>query len=43
MASATKRTEKIRKQKLAGKGKVRKAKNRNQGTTPTAKKLFGDN
>jgi hypothetical protein len=43
MASATKRTELIRKQKLAGKGKKRKAKNRNQGTTPKASKLFGDN
>ncbi len=42
MASATKRTEIKRKKKLSTKGKKRKAKNRNQGTTPKASKLFGD-
>lgn len=42
MASATKRTTRIRKVKLAKKGKVRKAKNRNEGTTKSPAKLFGD-
>ncbi len=42
MASATHRTKKIRNKKLATKGKKRKAKNRNQGTTQTQAELFGD-
>jgi len=43
MASATKRTSRIRKMKEHKQGKTRKAKNRNQGTTPTETELFGDN
>ena len=42
MSSATKRTESIRKKKQSTKGTKRKAKARNQGTTPTRAKLFGD-
>jgi len=42
MASKTKRTKIIRKKKKAHKGVKRKAKNRNQGTTPSRAKLFGD-
>jgi hypothetical protein len=42
MASATHRTKKIRNKKLSTKGKKRKAKNRNQGTTKSQAKLFGD-
>ncbi len=41
MASKTKKTETIRKKKLAGKGVKRKAKLRNQGTSKTDKELFG--
>ena len=42
MASATKKTELKRKRATAKQGKVRKAKNRNQGTTRSAAELFGD-
>jgi hypothetical protein len=42
MASPTKKTTLIRKNKKANQGKVRKTKNKNQGTTPTNAKLFGD-
>lgn len=42
MASPTKKTELIRKNKKANQGKVRKAKNRNQGTTVSRDKLFGE-
>ena len=42
MASATKRTGNVRRNKKTKMGKVRKAENRNKGTTPTAAKLFGD-
>ena len=42
MASATKKTQRIRKRKQAKKGKVRKAQNRNNGTTKTPSELFGD-
>ncbi len=42
MASATHRTKKIRNKKLSTKGKKRKAKNRNQGTTESEAELFGD-
>lgn len=42
MASPTTQTRKIRKQKQANKGKVRKAQLRNQGTTRSAAELFGD-
>lgn len=42
MASATKRTGTVRRKKQTQRGKTRKAKNRNQGTTKTAAKLFGD-
>ena len=42
MASASKITEFRRKRKTAKAGKVRKAKNRNQGTTRSAAELFGD-
>jgi hypothetical protein len=42
MASATHRTKKIRKKKKSTKGLKRKAKNRNQGTTKSSAKLFGD-
>lgn len=42
MASPTKKTSKIRKQKLASKGNKRKAKQRTQGSTKSKKELFGD-
>ena len=42
MASASKQTERIRKQKRHTKGKRRKAKNRTEGTTPSKAELFGD-
>jgi hypothetical protein len=42
MASATKKTELKRKRTAAKMGKTRKAENRNQGTTKSAKELFGD-
>lgn len=42
MASASKKTKAIRKNKKANSGKKRKAKNRNQGTTPSKATLFGD-
>lgn len=42
MASATKRTSAVRRNKQTKKGKVRKAQNRNKGTTKSASKLFGD-
>lgn len=42
MASPTKKTSKVRKQKLAGKGKKRKAKLRAEGSTKSAAELFGD-
>jgi len=42
MASPTKKLTKIRKVKLAGKGKKRKAKLRSQGTTKSQAELFGD-
>lgn len=42
MASATKITKFRRKRKKSKAGKVRKAKNRNKGTTRSRKELFGD-
>lgn len=42
MASKTSITEKVRKQKRAGKGKERKRVLRSKGSTPTKSKLFGD-
>lgn len=42
MASASKITVFRRKRKTAKMGKVRKANNRNKGTTLSAKELFGD-
>lgn len=42
MASAAKQTGIIRKRKKTKAGNKRKAKLRNNGTTPTAAKLFGD-
>jgi hypothetical protein len=42
MASKTKRTQTIRKRKLAGKGSKRKAKLRAQGTTRSERELFGE-
>ena len=42
MASRTTRTNNIRRNKKTKKGKVRKAANRNKGTTKSAGKLFGD-
>ncbi len=42
MASPTKRTSRIRKVKLGGKGKRRKATLRTKGTTKTPAQLFGD-
>jgi len=42
MASPTKKTCRIRKMKLAGKGRKRKAKACNQGTTKSKEELFGD-
>ncbi|MCB0366489.1 MAG: hypothetical protein H6624_20035 [Bdellovibrionaceae bacterium] len=43
MASPTKKTSRVRKMKLATKGRKRKAKNRTQGTTKSKEELFGDN
>lgn len=42
MASKTKRTETIRKKKLTGKGKKRKAALRGKGSTKSSKVLFAD-
>ena len=42
MASATKKTKVIRRNKSKNAGKVRKAKEQNQGTTVTKAALFGD-
>ncbi|MGE3757921.1 MAG: hypothetical protein AB7H97_09195 [Pseudobdellovibrionaceae bacterium] len=42
MASKTKKTELQRMKRNSGMGKKRKAKLRNQGTTKSAKTLFGD-
>jgi hypothetical protein len=42
MASTRKQTKLRRKRKAAKAGNKRKAKARNQGTTPTASELFGD-
>jgi hypothetical protein len=42
MASTRKQTKLIRKRKSAKAGAQRKAKVRNNGTTPTAAELFGD-
>ena len=42
MASKTKRTETIRKKKLARKGVKRKAKLKSQGSTKSDKQLFGE-
>ena len=42
MSSPAKQTATIRKRKNTKAGNKRKAKLRNQGTTPTAAKLFGD-
>jgi hypothetical protein len=42
MASKTKKTEFRRRRKLSKSGRVRKAKNRNKGTTKSRKDLFGD-
>ena len=42
MASATKKSDSIRNRKQTGKGKVRKAKNRTNGTTRTMAELFED-
>jgi hypothetical protein len=42
MASPTKKTTRIRKQKLAAKGRKRKAKQRTQGSTKSKAALFGD-
>lgn len=42
MASKTKKTEFRRRRKKAAQGKVRKAVNRNKGTTKSKKELFGD-
>lgn len=42
MASKTKKTELIRARKKRTSGQKRKSENRNQGTTKTAKALFGD-
>ena len=42
MASPTKRTDLIRERKKTKAGNKRKAKDRNQGTTKTAKELFQD-
>ncbi len=40
--SPTKKTEKIRRRKVRKKGKDHRAERRNQGTTSSAKELFGD-
>ncbi len=42
MASPTKKTKAIRRNKKTNQGKVRKAKSRNQGNTVSRDKLFGD-
>lgn len=42
MASKTKKTEFRRRRKVSKAGKVRKAANRNKGTTKSHKELFGD-
>lgn len=42
MASPTKKTDLIRKNKKANSGKTRKKKNKNKGTTPSNEELFGD-
>lgn len=42
MASKTKKTEFRRRRKKAAQGKVRKAENRNGGTTKSQSELFGD-
>ena len=42
MASPTRKTEKVRERKKTSQGKKRKAKERNQGTTQSKAKLFGD-
>lgn len=42
MASNSKQTETIRKRRDSKKGTERKAKLRGQGSTPSDKKLFGD-
>jgi hypothetical protein len=42
MASKTKKTEFRRRRKKAAQGKVRKAANRNKGTTKSQSELFGD-
>lgn len=42
MASPAKQTATIRKRKKSKAGNKRKAKLRNNGTTPTAAQLFGD-
>jgi hypothetical protein len=42
MASKTKKTKFRRRRKLSKTGRVRKAKNRNKGTTKSRKALFGD-
>lgn len=42
MASKTKKTEFRRRRKVGKQGRVRKAKNRNKGTTKSKKELFGD-
>ncbi len=42
MASATKKTKLIRRNKKTKSGKVRKAKEQNQGTTVTREVLFAD-
>ncbi len=40
--SPTKKTEKIRRRKVRTKGKKARAERRNQGTTHSAKELFGE-
>lgn len=42
MASATKKTQSIRKEKIKRIGQKRKGKLRAQGTTPSKTELFGD-
>ncbi len=42
MASPTKKTSSIRKNKKFNQGKTRKAIARNKGNTPSSAKLFGD-
>ena len=43
MASATKKTKVIRRNKSKNAGKVRKTKEQNKGTTLSREALFGDN